>query len=53
LDDYVRFLYHVGERSLPESFVRIATRLKAGDVKQMLAKGNTVLRRSGELTRVC
>ena len=42
LDDYVRFLYHVGEQSLPESFVRIATRLKAGDTKQMLAKGNTV-----------
>jgi hypothetical protein len=41
-DDYVRFLYHIGEQSLPESFVRIAKRLKAGDVKQMLAKGNTV-----------
>jgi hypothetical protein len=42
LDNYVRFLYHVGEQSLPESFIRIAKRLKAGDAKQMLSKGNTV-----------
>ena len=42
LDDYVRFLYHVGEQSLPESFIRIAKRLTVGDAKQMLAKGNTV-----------
>jgi hypothetical protein len=42
LDDYVRFLYHVGEQSLPESFIRIAKHLNAGDTKQMLAKGNTV-----------
>ena len=39
-DDYVRFLYHVGEQSPPESFVQIATRFKGGEVKQMLAKGN-------------
>lgn len=28
LDDYVRFLYHIGEQSLPEAFVRIAKRLQ-------------------------
>jgi hypothetical protein len=42
LDAYVRFLYHVGEQSLPESFIRISKRLLAGDAKQMLRKSNTV-----------
>lgn len=42
LDDYVRFLYHIGERSLPEAFVRVAQRLQAGDARQMLQKTNTV-----------
>jgi hypothetical protein len=42
IEDYVRFLYHVGEHSLPESFIRVAARLKAGDPKRMLAKSNTV-----------
>ena len=42
LDDYVRFLYHIGEQSLPSSFERISNRLKAGDTKNMLQKGNTV-----------
>ena len=42
LDYYVRFLYHVGEQSLPSAFVRIATRLQRGDPRQMLKKGNTV-----------
>jgi hypothetical protein len=40
LDDYVRFLYHVGEQSLPESFIRIAKRLKTGAGGQALS--NTV-----------
>ena len=30
LDDYVRFLYHVGEQSLPEAFIRIAHLTTAG-----------------------
>lgn len=41
LDDYVRFLYHVGEQSLPEAFVLIARRLQNGDAQQMLRKSNT------------
>jgi hypothetical protein len=42
LDAYVRFLYHVGEQSLPESFIRISKNLFACDAKQMLRKSNTV-----------
>lgn len=43
LDDYVRFLYHVGERSLPEAFSRITDRLSAGDPSRMLSRRNTVI----------
>ena len=42
LDDYVRFLYHIGERSLPEAFVYVAQRLPAGNAEDMLRKTNTV-----------
>lgn len=42
LDDYVRFLYHIGEQSLPEAFVRIANSFKRGDAQAMLARTNTV-----------
>jgi hypothetical protein len=42
LDSYVRFLYHIGERSLPEAFGRVANSLRAGDAETMLADGNTV-----------
>ncbi|WP_437936888.1 nSTAND1 domain-containing NTPase [Sorangium sp. So ce341] len=42
LDSYVRFLYYIGEQSLPGAFVCIAKRLKVGDPRQMLKKGNTV-----------
>ena len=42
LDDYVRFLYHIGEHSLPEAFVRVANSLKSGDAPTMLQKTNTV-----------
>ena len=42
LDDYARFLYHIGEQSLPEAFVRIANSLQRGDAQAMLAKSNTV-----------
>jgi hypothetical protein len=42
LDDYVRFLYHVGEQSLPQAFIRLAKRLQGGDAQQMLKKANTV-----------
>jgi hypothetical protein len=42
LDDYMRFLYHIGERSLPEAFVRVANSLKRGDAQAMLAGTNAV-----------
>ena len=42
LDAYVRFLYHVGEQSLPEAFARIAEQLQAGEAQHMLRKTNTV-----------
>ena len=42
LDSYVRFLYHIGERSLPEAFGRIANSLKAGTAQTMIADRNTV-----------
>jgi hypothetical protein len=42
LDDYVNFLHDIGERSLPEAFVRIAKRLQCGDSQQLLRNVNTV-----------
>lgn len=42
LDYYARFLYHIGEQSLPDAFIRIATRLQLGDPKQMLSRTNIV-----------
>jgi hypothetical protein len=42
LDDYLCFLYHIGEQSLPEAFIRIANRLQQGDSRQMMRQGNTV-----------
>lgn len=42
LDDYVRFLYHIGEQSLPVAFVRVADSLKRGDAQAMLRRTNTV-----------
>jgi hypothetical protein len=42
LDKYVRFLYYIGEQSLPEAFRYIAERLQAGDPLSMLRMSNTV-----------
>jgi len=42
LDCYVRFLYHIGEKSLPEAFGRIANSLRAGDAQAMLTDANTI-----------
>lgn len=42
LDDYARFLYHIGEKSLPDAFVRVADALRRGNVQDMLKKANTV-----------
>jgi len=42
LDDYVRFLYHIGEQSLPEAFLPLAEALQRGAAQDMLKKPNTV-----------
>ncbi len=42
LDDYVRFLYHIGEWSLPDAFIRVANSLMCGDAQAMLRMSNTV-----------
>jgi hypothetical protein len=42
LDSYVRFLYHIGERSMPAAFVRIANALRRGSPADMLRESNTV-----------
>ncbi len=42
LDNYVRFLYHIGETCLPDAFVTIASKLQSGDASDMLRRGNTV-----------
>jgi hypothetical protein len=42
LDSYVRFLYHIGERSLPAAFVRLSASLKRGRASEMLRNSNTV-----------
>jgi len=42
LGDYVRFLYHIGEQSLPGTFIRIAKRLRQGEPGLMLRDGNTI-----------
>lgn len=42
LGDYARFLYHIGEQSLPDAFVRVADSLQRGDAQAMLVKSNTV-----------
>jgi hypothetical protein len=43
LDAYCRFLYTIGEKSLPHAFVVVANRLNAGDASQMLSQDATVL----------
>lgn len=42
LDSYVRFLYHIGERSMPAAFVCIANALRRGNPAAMLRESNTV-----------
>jgi hypothetical protein len=42
LDNYLRFLYHIGAHSLPQAFTRIATALRQGVPAEMLALSNTV-----------
>lgn len=42
LDSYVRFLYHIGERSMPAAFVRIASALRRGNPADMLRESSTL-----------
>ncbi len=42
LDSYVRFLYHIGERSMPAAFLRVANALRRGNPADMLRESNTV-----------
>lgn len=42
LDSYARFLYHIGERSMPAAFVLIANALRRGIPADMLRESNTV-----------
>jgi hypothetical protein len=42
LDAYGRFLYTIGEKSLPHGLVVVANRLQAGDASQMLSQDTTV-----------
>jgi hypothetical protein len=42
LYSYIRFLYHIGERSMPAAFVRIANALRRGSPADMLRESNTV-----------
>ena len=44
LDDYVRFLYHVGEKSLPDAFMRIANGLKTSTIESPLERADVVFR---------
>lgn len=44
LDDYVRFLYHVGEKSLPDAFMRIANGLKTSTIGSPLERADVVFR---------
>ena len=42
LGDYVRFLFHIGERSLPYAFIRLAESVSKSDARSMLASEDTV-----------
>lgn len=42
LDSYVRFLYHIGERSMPTAYVHIANALRKGNPADMVRESNTV-----------
>jgi gluconate kinase len=42
LDSYVRFLYHIGEQSLPRAFEVAAGRLQQGNAREMLSESNTI-----------
>ena len=41
-EDYVSFLYYIGEQSLPAAFVRLANKLKSTDPNKLLTGRNTI-----------
>ena len=41
MEAYVRFLYHIGEQSLPEAFIRIYQKSRADDPKELFRNSNT------------
>jgi hypothetical protein len=42
LDNYAEFLYRIGERSLPDAFVRVAEALRRSSPEKMLSNSSTV-----------
>jgi hypothetical protein len=42
LQNYARMLYHVGEQSLPDAFVRVAAKLRSADPQRMVAGQSTI-----------
>ena len=42
LDEYVRFLFQIGEQSLPDAFIRIANRFQQGSSRQIIISENLV-----------
>ena len=53
LDDYARFLYHIGERSLPDAFVRIAHALRRGDPQRDACRSRTRLHARSAAAPLC
>jgi hypothetical protein len=51
LRSYCRFLYHIGESALPESFDVIAERLRAGDTPRLLSEKNVLFYLESTLQR--
>jgi len=42
LEKYLGLLYHVGEQSLREAFIRVAARLNTGNPQYLFSKANSV-----------
>lgn len=42
LDCYLAFLYHIGERSLPDAFVRVAKWLRGGEVQELVENAESM-----------
>ncbi len=42
LEKHLGFLYHVGEQSLPDAFIRVAARLRSGEPQYLLSEANSI-----------